>query len=82
MKEKKINILFAYMRNDNWPSALRLAASFPRLGEHKAAIVRAHKVLARPGFYAQLGYLVLRQFPDVSSGYISLTSLPGYCSSS
>jgi len=56
MKEKKIDALLAYMRSDNWQRALRLAASFPRLGEHKGAIVRAHEVLAHPGFYSQLGF--------------------------
>lgn len=56
MKEKKINILLGHMRREDWASALRLAASFPRLGKHKAAIVRAHEVLAHPGFYAQLGF--------------------------
>jgi len=56
MKEKKIDTLLAYMRSDNWPRALRLASSFPRLGEHKAAIVRAHEALAHPGFYSQLGF--------------------------
>lgn len=55
MRERKIETLVRYMRSENWPCALRLAASFPRLGEHKAAIVRAHEVLAHPGFYAQLG---------------------------
>ena len=55
MKEKKIDALLVYMRSGDWPRALRLAASFPRLGEEKAAIVRAHEVLAHPGFYAQLG---------------------------
>ena len=56
MTQKKIDILLAYIRSADWPSALRLASSFPRLGEHKAAIVRAHEVLAHPGFYAQLGF--------------------------
>jgi len=56
MQEKKIDALLAYMRSDNWQSALRLAESFPRLGEHKAPIVRAHEVLAHPGFYSQLGF--------------------------
>jgi len=55
MKEKKIDALRAYVRSGDWPRALRLAASFPRLGEERAAIVRAHEVLAHPGFYSQLG---------------------------
>jgi len=56
MKERKIDTLVQHMRSDNWPCALRLAASFPRLGGHTTAIVRAHEVLAHPGFYAQLGF--------------------------
>jgi hypothetical protein len=55
MKEKKIDRLLSYMQDGDWPHALSLAASFPRLGEERAAIVRAHEVLAHPGFYAQLG---------------------------
>ena len=55
MKERKIDTLVAYMRSENWPRALRLASTFPSLGEHKAAIVRAHEALAHPGFYPQLG---------------------------
>jgi len=56
MKEKKIDTLLAHMRGGDWPRALRLASSFPRLGDEKAAIARAHEVLAHPGFYAQLGH--------------------------
>jgi len=56
MRDKKIDTLLRHMQTGDWPRALRLAASFPRLGEHKAAIVRAHEVLAHPGFYAQLGF--------------------------
>ena len=55
MRERKIDTLTRHMKAEDWRQALRLAASFPRLGEHKAAIVRAHEVLAHPGFYAQLG---------------------------
>jgi plasmid stabilization system protein ParE len=55
MKEKKIDRLLVYIRSDDWSRALSLAASFPRLGEERTAIVRAHEVLAHPGFYAQLG---------------------------
>jgi len=56
MREKKIDALLRYMQTGDWPHALRLASSFPRLGEHRTVIVRAHEVLAHPGFYAQLGY--------------------------
>lgn len=39
----------------DWREALRIAARFPQLGEHKRAIVTAHECLAHPGFYSQLG---------------------------
>jgi hypothetical protein len=55
MKEQKIGTLVQCMRNDDWSRALPLASSFPRLGEHRAAIVRAHEAIAHPGFYSQLG---------------------------
>ena len=35
--------------------ALRIAAKFQKLGEHKAQIVRAHEAFVRPAFYKQLG---------------------------
>ena len=44
------------MRAGNWEQALRMAARFPRLGEHKEAIVRAHEAYSNPRFYSQLGY--------------------------
>ena len=56
MREQKIDALVGYIRGGDWPHALRLAASFPFLGKHKAAIVRAHEILAHPGFYSQLGF--------------------------
>ena len=55
MKERKIDALVRYMQSEDWPRALSLASSFSRLGNHKVAIVRAHEVLAHPGFYSQLG---------------------------
>jgi len=35
--------------------ALRLAASFPRLGEEKLVITRAWAATTNPGFYQQMG---------------------------
>jgi hypothetical protein len=43
------------MRAGDWQLALRLAARFPQLGEHAAAIVRGHEAYANPRFYLQLG---------------------------
>lgn len=54
MKTKLDQIREAAAAGD-WPTALRIAARFPRLGEHKRAIVAAHEALAHPGFYSQLG---------------------------
>ncbi len=52
---KKIDVLRAYMRAGAWREALALAARFPRLGDHKAAIVRGHEAYAHPRFYTALG---------------------------
>ena len=51
----KIALLRAAFEAGDMPGALRIAARFPRLGEHKAAIVRAHEALVNPGFYRQIG---------------------------
>lgn len=55
MPEKKIDVLRAHMAAGRWREALALAARFPRLGEHKAAIVRGHEAHSHPRFYASLG---------------------------
>jgi hypothetical protein len=44
------------MRTGDWRLALRIAARFPRLGEHREAIVRGHEACTNPRFYKQLGY--------------------------
>ncbi len=44
------------MRAGSWELALRIAARFPRLGEHEAAIRRGHEAYTNPRFYGQLGY--------------------------
>jgi plasmid stabilization system protein ParE len=44
----------ALARNDA-REALRIAASFPHLGEHKAAITRGWEACQRPDFYRSLG---------------------------
>jgi len=53
--QTKIAKLRAYMAQEDWPHALSLAAKFPRLGDHKAVIVRAHECYTHPRFYLQLG---------------------------
>lgn len=52
---KKIDLLTALMSENKWNEALSLASKFPRLGEHKAAIVRAHECIVNPRFYTQIG---------------------------
>lgn len=54
MKTKLSEIKEAAAAGD-WAKALRIAAKFPQLGEHKKAIVTAHECIAHPGFYKQLG---------------------------
>jgi glycine/D-amino acid oxidase-like deaminating enzyme len=51
----KLAQLRAHMQAGRWQEALRIAARFPRLGEHRAAIVTAHEAWTHPGFYRQLG---------------------------
>lgn len=53
--ETKISKLKAAAANSDWHLALRIAAKFPRLGEHQAAIKRAHECVSNPAFYRQLG---------------------------
>ena len=52
----KLSQLKAAMRAGDWALALRIAAQFPELGEHAAAIVLAHEAHVHPRFYVQLGY--------------------------
>lgn len=51
----KITQLKAAMQAGNWELALRVAARFPRLGTHTAAIRRGHEAYTNPRFYQQLG---------------------------
>ena len=53
--ETKLSKLKACAATGDWAGALRIAAKFPQLGEHQAAIKRAHECMSNPGFYAQLG---------------------------
>ncbi|MCA1776057.1 MAG: hypothetical protein LC676_10740 [Loktanella sp.] len=51
----KLSKLKAAAAAGDWPLALRIAARFPQLGDHKEAIVRAHEAHANARFYRQLG---------------------------
>lgn len=53
--QTKLSILRAHMKAGRWPVALKMAAKFQELGDHKAAITRGADALTHPGFYRQLG---------------------------
>ena len=53
--QTKIAQLRAMAAAGDWPAALRLAAKFPRLGEHGPAIKRAHEAIAHPAFWRHIG---------------------------
>ncbi len=52
---RKIDSLRRAMAAGDWAGAIALAAKFPRLGDQKTAIMRAHEAYARPDFQRQLG---------------------------
>lgn len=51
----KLDKLKTHAAAGDWQGALRIAARFPQLGDHKAAIKRAHEAFIRPAFYRQIG---------------------------
>lgn len=53
--EKKVDTLRAHMRAGDWDAALKLAASFPRLGDDRGTILSAKDAVVHPRFTAQLG---------------------------
>jgi hypothetical protein len=55
MPPTKLSLLRAAATKGDWTCALSIAAKFPQLGAHKAAIPRAHGAIQNPGFYEQLG---------------------------
>ncbi len=52
----KLSVLKEYASSNDWQSALRIAAKFPRLGKEEKAIKRAHESFSNASFYTQLGY--------------------------
>jgi len=54
MLAPKIDTLLSHMAAGRWPEAIKFAARFPELGEHKADIQRAKDALLRPHFYRQI----------------------------
>lgn len=51
----KASIVKEHMAAGRWQEAIRLAARFPRLDEHRAAILDAHGAYTNPRFLAQIG---------------------------
>ena len=54
--ETKLAKLKTAMAANDWPTALRIAARFPRLGEHKTTITRAWAALTNRSVYEQMGH--------------------------
>lgn len=55
--QTKLAKLKAAAHKEDWKTALSIAAKFPRLGDDKIDIMRAHECLAgAENFYRQLGY--------------------------
>ena len=50
----KLSILREHMAAGRWAEAMSLAASFPDLGDHRAAITRAHGCITNPRFFSQI----------------------------
>jgi len=51
----KLATLKEFAANGDWQKALRLAASFADLGDHRGAIKRGHEAFSNGRFYTQLG---------------------------
>jgi hypothetical protein len=73
--ETQLSKLKQFMANGNYRSALKLAASFGRLGSHKAAIERGWAAITYPAFYVGLG-----QNPDalVATGLAAIRERYGW----
>jgi hypothetical protein len=52
---KKIDALRGHMKAGEWTAALKLAATFPKLGTEAKAIRQGWEACSRPGFQQQLG---------------------------
>lgn len=51
----KLSYVRELMDESRWQEAVRLAARFPSLGQHRAAILDAHTAYTNPRFVVQLG---------------------------
>lgn len=53
--ETKISQLRRLMAADDWRRAVSLASKFPRLGDHRGAILDAQMAFTNPRFAQQIG---------------------------
>ncbi len=53
--ETKLQTLKNAAACGDWQKAIAIAARFPRLGEYKEAITRAHMAYTNPRFIVQIG---------------------------
>ncbi len=53
--KKKIDVLRELAAAGKWEDAIKLAGTFPRLGEEEKAIKQAREAFLRPAFQIQLG---------------------------
>jgi hypothetical protein len=69
--DTKLAKLLDLMELGDWPAAIRFAAKFPRLGDHRDDLLRAKDALQNPDFYRQI-----KRDPDalVQSGIDALKS--------
>lgn len=51
----KASVVREHMAAGQWQEAMRIAARFPRLDRHRAAILDAHGAYTNPRFFAQIG---------------------------
>ena len=51
----KASIVREHMAAGRWQEAIRIAARFPRLDQHRAAILDAHGAYTNPRFFSQIG---------------------------
>lgn len=65
----KLQTLKDAAARQDWQSALRIAAKFADLGEHKAAIVRGHEAHSNARFARQLGRIPAN---DIEAGILAL----------
>jgi hypothetical protein len=59
MEMTKKTRLLRHMAAEDWPAALKVAATFSELGKHRDAIQRAHQANIRPEWARQM-----RRDPD------------------